>query len=71
MLLIVIEQQSGNEIAVNVLLIWDITLFLATVSSGHFPPRAEDNYKKANVTNFSAPSLHLQLVGKYLVSATC
>lgn len=72
MLLTVIEEQSGNEIAVNVLSIWGITLLLTIISSGRFPlGGGEVKYKEANIVDFSATSLHLHPVGKYLVSSSC
>lgn len=71
MLLTVIEEQSGNEFAVNVLPIWDITLLLTIISPRHFPLGGEVKYKVANIIDFSSPSLHLHPVGKYLVSSSC
>lgn len=62
-----IEKQSENEISVDVLPIRGIILQLAIISSGCSPPGGgEVKHKEVNIIDFSAPSLHLRLVGKCL-----
>lgn len=70
-LLAVIEEQSGNEIAVSILSIWGISLLLSITSPRHFPPgRVEVCNKEATTIDFCAPSLYLHLMGKHLLSSS-